>query len=130
MPAFLLAIDQGTTNSRAILFSSQGELVAQYQLDLNQSYPHSGWVEQDPDEMWQKTLKCCQQVLRDANIQVQEIAALGISNQRETTILWINHLEKYYILPLFGKIAVLMNYVNNYVLTRSWHQLRKKQGCC
>jgi len=86
MNSHLLAIDQGTTSSRAIIFSRLGEVVCQHQIDLKQSYPQPGWVEQNPQEMWENTLACCRQVL--AQISAKNIAALGISNQRETTLIW------------------------------------------
>lgn len=88
MNSFLLAIDQGTTSSRAIIFSHQGEPIAQHQIDLQQFYPQSGWVEQDPAEMWQNTYQCCTQALKKAHLTANDIAAIGISNQRETTIVW------------------------------------------
>ncbi len=80
----LLAIDQGTTSSRAILFSKDGDIVALRQKELTLHYPHKGWVEQDPNDIWNDTLWACQAVLKDA----QNVAAIGITNQRETTILW------------------------------------------
>ncbi|OGT50916.1 MAG: glycerol kinase [Gammaproteobacteria bacterium RIFCSPHIGHO2_12_FULL_42_13] len=88
MPAFLLAIDQGTTNSRAIIFDREGHLISQHEAPLNQSFPHDGWVEQDPLEMFQLSILCCQEALKKAKLTANDIAAIGISNQRETTILW------------------------------------------
>ncbi len=82
----ILAIDQGTTSSRAILFSSDGVILAVRQKELTLHYPHKGWVEQDPEEIWQDTLWACESLVKeDAG---KNIAALGITNQRETTILW------------------------------------------
>jgi glycerol kinase len=88
MSRYLLAIDQGTTSSRAIIFNEFAEPVSQHQIDLHQSYPQSGWVEQDPEEMWQNTLECCRQVLQKSNLAAHDIAGIGITNQRETTIVW------------------------------------------
>lgn len=88
MTTYLLAIDQGTTNSRAIVFDQRSNLISMHEIPLNQSYPQSGWVEQNPQEMVDNTIICCQKALQKANIQPQEIAGIGISNQRETTILW------------------------------------------
>lgn len=85
---YLLAIDQGTTNSRAILFNQQGELLCHYDISLSQSFPQVGWVEQNPEEMFNNTLLCCREVLKEAQLSIQQIAAVGISNQRETTIMW------------------------------------------
>ncbi|EKD73717.1 MAG: hypothetical protein ACD_45C00215G0008 [uncultured bacterium] len=88
MSKFLLAIDQGTTSSRAMIFSHLGVPLNQHQIDLKQFYPEDGWVEQDPEEIWTNTYVCCQQVLKKMNISAKDVAAIGISNQRETTILW------------------------------------------
>ncbi len=88
MEHYLLAIDQGTTNSRAIIFDHAGQLISQYEMALQQSYPRDGWVEQDPEEMFNNTTACCRAVLNQSRFPVQAIAAVGISNQRETTILW------------------------------------------
>ena len=83
-PVTLLAIDQGTTSSRAILFSKQGEILAQSQKELTQHYPQKGWVEHDPEEIWADTLAAAKDVLQHGS----NCAAIGITNQRETTILW------------------------------------------
>ncbi len=89
MPApTLLAIDQGTTSSRAILFSQDGDILALRQKELAQHYPHKGWVEQDPEDIWNDTLWACQAALDDAGEASDGLAAIGITNQRETTILW------------------------------------------
>lgn len=85
---YLLAIDQGTTNSRAIIFNDVGEMLSQHSIALNQHFPQDGWVEQDPQEMFNNTISCCRAVLKNVNCSAQSIAAIGISNQRETTILW------------------------------------------
>jgi glycerol kinase len=85
-PPFILAIDQGTTSTRAILFDVAARPMAQYSIELRQIYPANGWVEHDPAEIWDATLACCRAVLKDA--AVKDIAAIGITNQRETTVLW------------------------------------------
>ncbi len=83
----LLAIDQGTTSSRAILFSDKGDILDSYQKELTLFYPNKGWVEQDANEIWTDTLWACQSIVDNIKTP-QEIAAIGITNQRETTILW------------------------------------------
>lgn len=88
MPHHLLAIDQGTTNSRAIIFSTDGILLSQHDVGLTQFFPQDGWVEQAPEEMFNNTVLCCQQALKKLNLTAADIAAIGISNQRETTIIW------------------------------------------
>lgn len=85
---FILAIDQGTTSSRTIIFNSNYDIVAQTQEEFTQHFPNSGWVEHDPLEIWQSTLNTAKQALLDTNLDAADIAAIGITNQRETTILW------------------------------------------
>lgn len=88
MTAYILAIDQGTTNSRAIIFNEAGELISLHEVGLKQYFPRSGWVEQTPEDLYQNTILCCREVLKKANLQAKDIAAAGITNQRETTIIW------------------------------------------
>jgi len=88
MTQYILAIDQGTTSSRAIIFTREGEPVSQHQIELTQYYPEPGWVEQDPEEIWDTTLTCCREAIRKLNITANDISTIGISNQRETTIIW------------------------------------------
>ncbi|TDO95937.1 glycerol kinase GlpK [Marinomonas balearica] len=88
MTDYLLAIDQGTTSSRAILFNRLGELIEQAQQEFPQHFPNDGWVEHDPNDIWTSTLSVCQAVLEKANISASQIASIGITNQRETTLVW------------------------------------------
>ena len=85
---YLLAFDQGTTSSRAILFDSDGNIHRAAQQEYPQIYPQPGWVEHDPMAIWQSQLAVAQQVLREANLSARDVAAIGITNQRETTMLW------------------------------------------
>jgi glycerol kinase len=85
-PPFILAIDQGTTSTRAILFDGEGASVASHAIELRQIYPDNGWVEHDAEEIWQATLSCCRIVLK--GVTPTDVAAIGITNQRETTVLW------------------------------------------
>ncbi|MEO3432458.1 glycerol kinase GlpK [Inquilinus sp. CAU 1745] len=84
----VLAIDQGTTSTRAIIFDHAGLPVATGQKELPQHYPADGWVEHDPEDIWADTLAVCRQALDRAELDAAAIAAIGITNQRETTILW------------------------------------------
>jgi glycerol kinase len=84
----LLAIDQGTTSSRAMIFDKAGAVVATAQREFPQIYPHQGWVEHDPETIWQDCLTTCIFALEQANLTSQSIAGIGITNQRETTVLW------------------------------------------
>lgn len=88
MSQYLLAIDQGTTSSRAILFSAQGLPVASAQQEFKQYFPCDGWVEHDGEELWLSTLKVCRQALADSGLCASQVAAIGITNQRETTLVW------------------------------------------
>ncbi|KTD60501.1 glycerol kinase [Legionella shakespearei DSM 23087] len=83
---YLLAIDQGTSSTRAMIYTVEGDLVVSSQYPLTQYYPHSGWVEHDPEEIWQKTLTAIQDVISQVNSD--HILSCGITNQRETTVIW------------------------------------------
>ncbi len=101
MSDYLLAIDQGTTNSRAIIFNRAGDVIGQHTMALTQYYPQAGWIEQDPDEMFQHTVECCRIALKNASLSAKQIAAVGISNQRETTIIWDKQTGK----PIYPAIV-------------------------
>ena len=88
MSRFILALDQGTTSSRAILFDHAAQAVASAQRPVTQYFPHSGWVEHDAEEIWNCQLPLITEVLARARASASDIAALGIANQRETTVLW------------------------------------------
>lgn len=88
MAAHILAIDQGTTSSRAIIFNEHLEIIAVAQQEFEQFFPQSGWVEHDPEEIWSSTLATCKKALEKAKLSAGNIAAIGITNQRETTIIW------------------------------------------
>ena len=88
MSHYLLAIDQGTTSSRAIVFSSEGERIASAQQEFTQFFPHDGWVEHEGEELWQSTLQVCREALRSSGLSAEQITAIGITNQRETALVW------------------------------------------
>ena len=88
METYIAALDQGTTSSRAILFNRAGEIVSRAQHPFRQIYPQPGWVEHDPLEIWATEKRALAEVVGAAHIDPKRIAALGITNQRETTILW------------------------------------------
>jgi glycerol kinase len=88
MPRCVLALDQGTTSSRAILFDRRGRNVASAQEEFKQHYPRPGWVEHDPADLWDTTRRVALIVLRKAGLAPGDVAAVGIANQRETTLLW------------------------------------------
>src|SRR5580658_10285253 len=84
----ILALDQGTTSTRAVLFDAEGKPRAQAQQELKQHYPQPGWVEHDPEEIWQASIATCRAVLAEARLGPRDVAAIGITNQRETTVVW------------------------------------------
>jgi glycerol kinase len=84
----VLALDQGTTSSRAILYSHSGDILGVAQKEFSQIYPKSGWVEHNPIEIWDTQLAVARQVLSDCRVDTKEVAAIGITNQRETTVVW------------------------------------------
>ncbi|TAH66810.1 MAG: glycerol kinase [Rhodopseudomonas palustris] len=86
--SFVLAIDQGTTSSRAILFRDDISIAALAQQEFPQHFPASGWVEHEPEDIWQSTLATCRAAMAQAGLRAGEIAAIGITNQRETTVVW------------------------------------------
>src|SRR5690554_7328071 len=88
MSRYLLAIDQGTTSSRAIVFNETGNQVAVAQQEFHQYFPKDGWVEHDAREIWDSTLTVCRGALDKAGLQASDLAGIGITNQRETTIIW------------------------------------------
>jgi glycerol kinase len=87
-PRFLLALDQGTSSSRSIVFDTQGRIVSIAQREFRQIFPRPGWVEHDPHEIWTSQLATAQEALRTANIGAADVATIGITNQRETTLVW------------------------------------------
>ncbi|WP_417518584.1 glycerol kinase GlpK [Marinobacter sp.] len=88
MTRYLLAIDQGTTSSRAIVFDQSGTSVAAYQQEFPQYFPGDGRVEHDATEIWESTLAVCRGALKQASVNASELAGIGITNQRETTVIW------------------------------------------
>ena len=101
MKKYLLALDQGTTSSRAILFNKNGENIAMTQKEFTQIFPQEGWVEHDPIEIWHSQLLVAQEVIKKADISPDQIAAIGIANQRETTIVWDKTTGK----PIYNAIV-------------------------
>ena len=88
MPDYILAIDQGTTSSRAIVFDSKRHIVGSAQKEFPQIFPASGWVEHDPEEIWKSVLTTVKSAIKKSGIEPNQIAAMGITNQRETVVIW------------------------------------------
>ncbi len=88
MAKYLVALDQGTTSSRAIVFSAEGQIVASHAVEFPQHYPHPGWVEHDPEDILESQITALREAVHLSGVNPGEIAAIGITNQRETTLLW------------------------------------------
>ncbi|MFZ0368536.1 MAG: glycerol kinase GlpK [Halobacillus sp.] len=101
MEKYILSIDQGTTSSRAILFNHEGEIVETGQKEFEQHFPKPGWVEHDANEIWTSVLACIADVLRRADIDPGQVAGIGITNQRETTVVWDRNTGK----PIYKAIV-------------------------
>lgn len=101
MSQYLLAIDQGTTSSRAIVFDHKGRPLWSDQQEFNQIFPHDGWVEHSPEEIWQTTLSVCRGALHKGRLSASDVSAIGITNQRETTVVWDKHTGE----PVYNAIV-------------------------
>lgn len=88
MTDYLLAFDQGTTSSRAIIFNANGQRMGAGQEEFPQHFPHDGWVEHDPEDLWQTSLRSYRSALLESHLRPQDLRTIGITNQRETTLLW------------------------------------------
>ena len=98
---YILSIDQGTTSSRAMLFSHDSSVVDVRQKELTLHYPHKGWIEQDAEDIWADTLWACQALIKAQDPSLEQIAVIGITNQRETTIIWDRKTGK----PVYNAIV-------------------------
>lgn len=101
MSRYLLAIDQGTTSSRAIIFDLDGHIIASSQQEFPQIFPQDGWVEHDPEAIWSTTEETCREAIKKASLQGSDILSIGITNQRETTIVWDKETGK----PVYNAIV-------------------------
>ena len=98
---YVLSIDQGTTSSRGVIFDKNYEIVSIGQKEFTQFFPDSGWVEHDPEEIWMSTLESCHSALKESKIDPSQIRAVGITNQRETTLVWDKDTGK----PIYNAIV-------------------------
>ncbi|HKL12938.1 MAG TPA: glycerol kinase GlpK [Halanaerobiales bacterium] len=101
MSKYILAIDQGTTSTRALLYDKNGDIIKKAQKEFTQYYPKPGWVEHDPEEIWNSTLGVINNVIKKAKIKPFEIDSIGITNQRETTVVWDKNTGE----PLYNAIV-------------------------
>src|SRR5512147_125232 len=101
MGQYIMALDQGTTSSRTLIFDKAGEIVSSSQQEFKQIYPQRGWVEHDPEEIWTSQLRTIREALNRGNLRAGEISAIGIANQRETMVLWDRRTGK----PIYNAIV-------------------------
>jgi glycerol kinase len=101
MQQYILALDQGTTSSRAIVFDNKGSIISLAQKEFTQIYPQPGWVEHDANEIWSTQLGVAAEAITKAGLNVEDIAAIGITNQRETTVVWERSTGK----PIYNAIV-------------------------
>ena len=88
MNEYILTIDEGTTSARAIIFDHSGDIVSLSQKEFTQYYPHPGWIEQDPIEIWTTTMEVIGKCMMQSGLTPEQIKAIGITNQRETVVVW------------------------------------------
>ncbi|MBQ2580205.1 MAG: glycerol kinase, partial [Ruminococcus sp.] len=101
MSRYILSLDQGTTSSRALIFNENGEKLSCCQKEFPQIFVKSGWVEHDPMDIWNSQLEVAQKAIKKAGISPEEVAAIGVTNQRETTIIWDKNTGK----PVYNAIV-------------------------
>lgn len=101
MEGYIMALDQGTTSSRCILWDRNGRMVCKAQREFRQIYPHAGWVEHEPNEIWASQLSVAMEAMAMAGVHASEIAAIGITNQRETVVVWNRYTGK----PIYNAIV-------------------------
>lgn len=108
------SLDQGTTSTRFIIFNHLGEIVSQYQLEHQQIFPEPGWVEHDAEEIWRNTQLVISGAIAKANLKNEDLSAIGITNQRETTIAWNRRTGKPLCNAIVWQDTRTANYLNNF----------------
>ena len=111
---YIIALDQGTTSSRTVVLDHDVNIVSVSQREFSQIYPQAGWVEHDPLEIWASQSSTLTEVLAKTNIDSDQIAAIGITNQRETTIIWDKATGQPIYNAIVCSVGVLLICVNNY----------------
>ncbi|MBN8824824.1 MULTISPECIES: glycerol kinase GlpK [unclassified Spirosoma] len=128
MPSYVAAIDQGTTSTRCIVFDRQGQIVSLAQKEHKQIYPQPGWVEHDPEEIWKNTLEVIALARIKAKLSVQDIAAVGITNQRETTVVWNRRTGKPYYNAIVWQDMRTADLVNQFSADGGQDRFRAQTG--
>ena len=107
MAKYIMALDAGTTSNRCILFNEKGEMCSVAQKEFTQYFPQPGWVEHDADEIWSTQLEVAKEAMANVNATAADIGAIGITNQRETTIVWDKTQENLFTTQSYGSAAGL-----------------------
>ena len=128
MAKYVAAIDQGTTSTRCMIFNHAGESVAVHQMEHEQIYPKPGWVEHDPMEIWARTQDVIKEAMRKAGAKVEDIAAVGITNQRETTVVWDKNTGKPYHNAIVWQDTRTDKIVNEFAKDGGQDRFRAKVG--
>lgn len=126
--SYLLALDQGTTSSRAIIFDEKGQIHATAQRETRIKTPHSGWVEQDANEIWSSQIAVIQQALASAHILAKDIKALGLTNQRETTVVWDKRTGKALAPAIIWQDRRAAQWCNTLIENGMLSKIQKKTG--
>ena len=127
MTKYILAIDQGTTSTRALVFDEELSIVSTDQKEFKQHFPNSGWVEHDPEDIWQTTLETCQKAINFAAVSPSDILSIGITINEKPLLFGTGKLVDLFIEQLFGKIEELPSYVITSKNRTMNKQSRKKQ---
>ena len=128
MASYIGAIDQGTTSTRFIVFDRSGRPISTAQKEHQQIYPQPGWVEHDPEEIWQNTQEVIAEAMANASLQPHDLAAIGITNQRETTIVWNRKTGKPVCNALVWQDTRVADYVNELAKSGGQDRFRSKTG--
>ena len=112
MPShYILALDQGTTSSRSMVFDKQGNIISVAQKEFRQIFPQPGWVEHDAEEIWSTQIGTMAGAIARAGINMKQIAGIGITNQRETTVVWDAVQANQFAMPLYGRTGEPLHFV-------------------
>jgi glycerol kinase len=128
MPSYIGAVDQGTTSTRFIVFDRSGRIVSVAQKEHEQIYPQPGWVEHDPEEIWRRTREVIAEALSQRGLQASDLAAVGITNQRETTVVWDRHTGQPVYNALVWQDARVSDYVTELSRDGGPDRFRAKTG--
>jgi glycerol kinase len=130
MSGYILSIDQGTTSTRSLIFDANRHVVASAQQEFAQHYPADGWVEHDAEDIWRDTLATAKGALAKAGLGAREIAAIGITNQRETVVLWDRATGTRCTAPSCGRIGGPRKSARNCTMRGMKRWCRSAPACC